>query len=96
MTSYSLSKMTIPDEMKEFERYNKMAIVEFYEFLARWATLIYPSSLHLLLKYEKILRLLLPLVGMKFQSVKDRTDIQSDSDYDDDIVEEIVQRALAS
>lgn len=39
--SYSLSKMTLSDEMGEFDKYEKMLHCEFYEFLGRWAFLVY-------------------------------------------------------
>jgi hypothetical protein len=36
--------MTLADEMAEFEKYDKLLRVEFYEFLARWAHYTYKAS----------------------------------------------------
>ena len=41
MYAFSLSKQTILDEEKEFGIYNKMVMVEYYEFLGRLAHLLY-------------------------------------------------------
>ena len=42
--AYSLSKMYIPDEMEDFDRYNDLKMVEFYEFLGRLAHLLFPAE----------------------------------------------------
>ena len=42
--AYSLSKMTIAIEMDDYEKYNKMLLVEFYEFIGRWAYLIFQKQ----------------------------------------------------
>lgn len=96
--AYSLSKMTIEDEMGDFAKYNQMSIVEFYEYLGRWAALTYEedTSTPFLRKYEKLLRLVLPLAGKQFKPFKADDQIDSSSDYDDDIVEEAVQSAITS
>jgi len=36
--------MYIPDEMEDFDRYNDMKPVEFYEFLGRLAHLLFPAE----------------------------------------------------
>jgi hypothetical protein len=62
--AYSLSKMTLVDEMAEFEKYNIMTKVEFYEFICRISHLICQKlSMPLSQKIEKILTILLPLAG---------------------------------
>ena len=38
------------------------------------------------------MRLLLPAVNCEFYPVKENSDISSDSDYDDDIVDEVIQQ----
>ena len=53
--AYSLSKMTIINEMDDFAAYNNMLPVEFKEFLARAADLLYPGNVHILPKLEKLL-----------------------------------------
>ena len=91
--AYSLSKMTLADEMKEFENYNKMLLVEFYEFLARWAHLFYnDDGESLITKLERLLKLLLAIVGVKFQRPPKDDDVDSDSDYDDDLVDELLEK----
>ena len=45
--AYSLSKMTIIDEMEEFDNYNNLKKVELYEFLGRFAELTYEGDLPL-------------------------------------------------
>lgn len=39
--AYSLSKMTIIDEMEEYDNYFNLTVAEFHEFLGRLAELIY-------------------------------------------------------
>ncbi len=80
--------MTLADEFEDIEKYNKMVLVEFYEFLGRWAYLIFQDELYmpLYVKYQRILQLLLPLVPCSFIDVLGEGEITSDSDYDDDIV----------
>ena len=42
--AYSLSKMTIGDEMADFDNYNRMLLVEFYEFIGRLAHLLFMKT----------------------------------------------------
>ena len=84
--SYSLSKMTIVDEMEGFENYNLMIMAEFHEFLGRLAHLVFPEQPSLLLKLEKLLQILLPVANQVFVPLDGDNDIESDSDYDDNIV----------
>lgn len=42
--AYSLSKMTIIDDMEDFEKYDHMLKVEFYEFLGRLAELLFENE----------------------------------------------------
>ena len=84
--------MPIGDEMKDFDSYNRMTHAEFYEFLSRWARLLFVAqSPSLPANIETLLRLLLPLVSCEFKPVKTDDDVASDSDYDDDIVDQILQ-----
>ena len=53
--AYSLSKMTIVDEMGDFLNYNNMKKVEFLEFLGRFAELTYEENIPLHRKIEKLL-----------------------------------------
>ena len=88
--AYSQSKMTLVDEMDEFEKYNKMLHVEFYEFLGRISELLY-QGMPLEQKLENMLKILLPLAGYEYRKVNLDGDLESDSDYDDDIIDEIIQ-----
>lgn len=96
--AYSLSKMTIGDEMADFDNYNRMLLVEFYEFIGRLAHLLFirheGSSQPLCWKVEQLLRLLLPLLPKPFTPVGENDNLDSDSDYDDDLVEHIVKELI--
>ena len=60
VSAYSLSKMTLGDEMADFDSYQKMQMCEFYEFLARWAHYLYQDlKAPLNLKVQKLLEVLL-------------------------------------
>lgn len=52
IVAYSLSKMTIADEMAEFHRYTQMPLAEFYEFIGRWAELVFKMEAPLIEKIE--------------------------------------------
>jgi hypothetical protein len=66
--AFSLSKMTIADEMEDFDKYNRMVLVEFYEFVGRWAYLIFKqSNLPFPKKLEQLLRIVLPIVNYSFK-----------------------------
>ena len=97
--AYSLSKMTIRDEMAQFELYNKMSLVEFYEFLGRLAFLVFrhEKMSPLAKKLEKLLKILIPLTGKHgFEPFQEDQTIESDSDYDDDVVDDIVQKIMSN
>jgi len=97
VVAYSLSKMTIQDEMRDFDNYNRMLPVEFYEFLGRFAHLVFTESLPLTKKLEKLLRLLLPAAGnYSFVPAPGDDEIDSDSDYDEDIADEVAQQILST
>ena len=63
--SYSLSKVTIKDEMQEYDEYNKMSFVEFLEFLARFADFLYEIEqiASFPKKLAKLFAILFPVVG---------------------------------
>ena len=42
--AFSLSKMTIEDEMEDFDRYDRMVHVEFIEFLSRASELMFEGN----------------------------------------------------
>lgn len=63
VTAYSLCKMTIVDESKDYSSYFKLKHVEFYEFLCRWAELVDPTDEGPFVeKLEKLLTVLMQIV----------------------------------
>lgn len=90
--AYALSKQTLADEMTFFDRYNQMNMSEFHEFLARCAAQLYVEKTSMAKKIEGVLGYLLPLVKMEFIPAGLNENIDSDSDYDDDWVDDIIQR----
>jgi len=97
MLAYSLSKMTLTDEFSEYDKYHQMNTPEFYEFLGRWAELIYIDlKIPLVEKISKLLPILLESVNIEFRPLNSGDDIESDSDYDDDIVDSILQERFGS
>lgn len=94
--AYSMSKMTIVNEMEDFEKYNQMKKGEFYEFLARLSDALYrDSDLPLVKKLEKLLCLLLFVVLKKEIVIPDLDDdIESQSDCEDDHTEQILNECL--
>lgn len=90
LTAYSLSKMTIDNEMAKYPNYHRMVKCEFYEFLARWSELAFREADYTLSeKLEKMLSIVLPLVKRKYVPPGE-AEVDSESDYDDDIVNEIM------
>lgn len=66
-------------------------MVEFYEFIGRLAELIYSElKVPLVEKISKLLYILLYGVNVQFWPLLGDGDIESDSDYDDDIVEKVL------
>lgn len=64
-----------------------MCMVEFYEFLGRLAELTYSElKVPLVEKLSKLLTILLFGIKPQFKPLIGDADIESDSDYDDDIV----------
>ena len=69
-----------------------MTMAEFYEFLARLAHFVLENEkTQLTKKLEKLLKILIPLAGRyDFVPFVEDDNIASDSDYDDDIVDDLV------
>ena len=92
--TYSLSKMTIVDEMEDNDRYNKMKKCEFNEFLCRMAWLIYneDEDQPLIRRLEKLLKQLFSgvLKGKELLIPNFDDGIDSESDCDDDTVNSII------
>ena len=81
---YSLSKMTIVDEMEHFDRYLHLKRPEFYEFLCRMAQLMISTDI-LVKKVEKLLGILFAKILNEEVIIpsKDENGIESESDCDD-------------
>ena len=100
--SYALSKAFIADEMEQFELYQDLKKWEFHEFIGRLAHFLFPAeqvgeSYPLVKKIESLLQLMFAKAispPEKFNSPDNDADIESDSDYDDDLVEAIVEEAF--
>ena len=81
------SKMPIKDEIQEFEKYNKVHIVELLEMIGRAAKAKYINTEHesepLAQKIEMVLDLLFPLVKFTRREVlvEDESESVSDEDY---------------
>lgn len=90
VVAYALSKQTLADEMADFDRYNQMTLTEFYEFLGRCAALAYVENASLAKKIERLLGYVLPLAKQDFIAPAVDEAVDSDSDYDDDLVDEII------
>ena len=96
-TAYALSKMTIIDEMADFDDYHDLKFVEFIEFLARAADLLFATMYQpLVFKLEWLLsNLLTRFVPKHALIVPDASEQEeSDSDCDDDVVSEIREEIL--
>ena len=94
--AYSISHMTIIDEMEDFDKYQQLKRVEFLEFIGRLAAMLYPSEqLPLVKKIEKLLGPLIQAILKVEMMLPDNDDgIESESDCEDDLVEEVVRVAL--
>lgn len=81
--------------MGDFEKYDKLVKVEFLEFIGRWAYLTYHnSSLPFIQKVKSLLEIILPIVGAKLHQVSKNNDVASESDYDDDYMEDCMEELL--
>jgi len=93
--AFGLSKMSVVDEMAEFDNYNHMKKVEMYEFFGRMSELFYPGEYTPLNK--KIERLLAQVIQVicKGEIVIPSNDdgIESESDCEDDLVQDFMQES---
>ena len=80
--------------MGDFDNYNKMNLSEFFECLGRMATLLYIEEEPLTVKVEKMLYYLLNLVDCVFIPYNADDLVESESDQDDDWVEEIMSNMI--
>jgi hypothetical protein len=80
--------------MGDFDKYNQMNITEFIEMLGRMAELTFTETIPLANKIERLLGYFLPPIKFQVKKPELDFDIESESDYDDDWVDEITQDAL--
>ena len=89
VVSYALSKCTIANEMGDFDKYNQLNFSEFCEFIARAAEQYYPDTMKFDKKIEKLLIRLLAANDFDFYPPNLEEQLDSESDYDDDWVDDI-------
>ena len=93
--AYALSKITIIDDMEDFDNYNSLKKVEFYEFIGRISELLFPGDLPLFRKIGRLLGILLEkFTEHELKKPMLDADVDTDSDYADDIVQEIKTQIL--
>ena len=75
--------MTNTKEVKDYDKYDKMVLVEFMEFLARIADSRYPGdNFPLTIKVKNLLEALFKLIHFKFVDFESMDDEESMSDDD--------------
>ena len=98
--AYSLSKQLIINEMDDFLLYNDLKLFEFYEFLIRLAHLLFSADDYgrgypLIKKLQQLLQALLQTITNTNLLLPELDmDVESDSDYEDDMIEAIVQETF--
>ena len=86
--AFAHSKELHVKEMADIDKYTRIGITEFLEFIARLGVLLYAEELELLLT-DKIERVLIELVKLVSERVKYPPKTEDDelvSDYEEDIV----------
>ncbi|CDW84855.1 UNKNOWN [Stylonychia lemnae] len=87
-TAFAYSKSTFVQEMEDIWKYKRMPFHEFLEFLGRLGQVKYQGEpLPLETKIEMVLEQLFPLVSEKVRQAKQNDDIESETDYEDDLIE---------
>lgn len=87
--------MTIVDEMEDFDNYLHLKKIEFYEFLGRFAELLYEGDQQLVDKLARLLdNLLTKIAKQKIQFRDQKDSIESESDDEDDVIESIKEKLL--
>lgn len=89
-TAFSLSMMTIVDEMEDFDSYINLRKVEFLEFLGRVAELLFPGPQMLVDKLARLLdNLLTKFTSFKIRFRNKEEDLETESDNEDDVAQEM-------
>jgi hypothetical protein len=84
--AYSFSKVYYEDELGHYDEYRSVKVFELYECIVRMAHFRYIDQDHLSTvdKTEKMLDLLLALIGATRQPATHELDVSSESDYESD------------
>lgn len=89
--AFAFSKMQFIDELELIDLYEQMYFVEFLEFLGRLAYLIWDSrGENLDTKLWRLLQILFAKIKEKVKEPQVELDIDSESDYEDEIATEIM------
>ena len=91
--------MTIIDDMEDFDSYEDMKRVEFYEFLGRLAELLFESDeeddVPLVKKLARLLTILFEkYTTFKFIMPKEDNELETESDDEDEEVEQVKREIL--
>jgi len=89
--AWAFSKMQFVEEMELIDKYEQMVFVEFLEFIGRLAWLIYENPQESLdVKLWRILQVLFSKIKEKVKAPTFENDIDSESDYEDELASEIL------
>ena len=83
--AFSYCKMTIIDEMNESDKYNNLKFVEFLEFIARIAEMVFEKNSQIRL-YDKVyftFQKFFALIPAQVKEPKTDVDVVSESDNDE-------------
>eukprot|EP00347_Sterkiella_histriomuscorum_P001629 403371291 len=93
--AFAYSKQTFIQEMEDIKRYKNIPFHEFLEFIGRLAQIKYfDVQVPLENKIEMILDILLKLVNEKVQQPQISDDVDSQTDYEDDLIEIVEKNNL--
>eukprot|EP00347_Sterkiella_histriomuscorum_P021600 403333417 len=83
---FAFSKMSIIDEMNQKEKYERMTISEFFDFIVRCAYIKYKDESHLSMveKTERVLDVLFKEINCRRKRPNYEIEVSSESDYESD------------
>lgn len=95
--AWIMSKMQFVEELEGINKYKQLNFVEFLEFIGRLADLIYadePDEIPLAydVKVWRLMQALFRGIQKRVNTNEDDANIDSESDYEDDIATEIVKQ----
>ena len=94
--AYGHSRATIIDEQEHFAKYNILRRGEFCEFISRAAQLMYADEdIPLVAKTIRLLsKLLAKVVNVTIQLHEEEDNAESESDQEDQTVEDIIRKTM--